>query len=96
MPRFRFRIQTLMIAIAVLAVSITLLMAWLRWIARTDYGTVFVVFYGATIFFVLPVLLFFVVLSSYFGLGKTRRREFSRRSSESEPGPGRSAEAERV
>jgi ABC-type maltose transport system permease subunit len=96
MPRFRFRIQTLMIAIAVLAVSITLLMAWLRWIARTDSGTIFFVFFSATIIFVLPVLLFFMVLSSYFGLGKTRRREFSRRSSESEPGPDRRGEPARV
>jgi uncharacterized membrane protein len=94
MPRFRFRIRTLMITIAALAVSITLLMAWLRWIARTDAGTVFVVVCGATILFVLPLLLLFLVLSSYFGLGKTRRREFSRWSSESEPGPGRSGKSE--
>jgi uncharacterized membrane protein len=96
MPRVRFRIRTIMIAIAVLAVSITLLMAWLRWIARTDSGTIFAVFFGATIFFVLPVLLCFMILSFYFGLGKTRRREFSTRSSESEPGPDRRGEAERV
>ena len=87
MRRFRFRIKTLMFVIAALAVSITLVMAWLSWIARTQTDIALAVFFSATIVIVLPVLLLFFVLSSYFGLGKKRRRELSRWSSESEPGP---------
>jgi hypothetical protein len=66
-----------MIAIAAVAVSIALFVAWLRWIAHTRTEVVVVVFVAVTVVVLLPLLLQFLILSSYFGLGKARRREFS-------------------
>jgi hypothetical protein len=76
MPPIQIRLRTLMIVIAALAVSITLLMAWLRWIARTPHEFVLIVFFAVTVVIILPLLLQVIVLSWYFGLGKTRRDEF--------------------
>ncbi len=76
MPPIQIRLRTLMIVIAALAVSITLLMAWLRWIARTPHEFVIIVFFAVTVVVILPLLLQVMVLSWYFGLGKTRRGEF--------------------
>ena len=66
MPRFQFRIRTLLIVIAALAVLMSLLPLVLRWMARMDERfVVFFVLFIAPIF-VSPLLLLFILLSSYF------------------------------
>jgi phosphatidylserine synthase len=62
MPRVRFRIRTLMIATA----AIALLMLAHLWMARTDELTVLVIVSWVTIVVLIPVLLALCVLSFYF------------------------------
>ncbi len=74
----RFRLRTMMIAIALLAVLMGLLMLQFRLIARTDTTFLFAVEFAAIIVLVVPSLLQFYILAAYFWRGPTRHGEFSR------------------
>jgi amino acid transporter len=73
----RFRIRTMMIVIALLAVLTGLLMLQFRLTARMNSSSLFAVELAAIIVFVVPLLLQFYVLAAYFWRGPTRRGEFS-------------------
>ena len=75
MPRIRFRLRTIMIAIAALAVPMGLAVALLRLVARTD--ALFVLALATTVVLVVNVLLALFVSAVYLWRGLTRRRAFS-------------------
>ena len=93
----RFRLRTIMIVIASLAVLMGLLMAQFRLIARTDAASVFAVELAAIIVLVVPLLLQFYILAAYFWRGPTRRSGFSKTDDpHRRPDPDRSGEPKRV
>jgi hypothetical protein len=66
MRRIRFRIRTLAIVVALLALLMGLLTLWLRWIARTDASLVGLIVMAVTVVLVIPLLALVCVLSFYF------------------------------
>jgi hypothetical protein len=77
MLHFRFRIRTMMIVVASLALLMGLLMVQFRLLARMDAGALFVVELAAIIVFVVPLLVLFYILAAYFWRGPTRHSQSS-------------------
>jgi amino acid transporter len=77
MPLIRFRIRTMMIVVASLALLMGLLMVQFRLLARMDAGALFVIELAAIIVFVVPLLILFYILAAYFRREPTRRGQFS-------------------
>ncbi len=66
MRQLRFRIRTLLIVVAVLAVLMGLLTLAHRWLARTAVPMAMATIFATTVVVVIPLLLFVCSLSFYF------------------------------
>ena len=77
MLHFRFRIRTMMIVVASLALLMGLLMVQFRLLARMDADALFAVELAAIIVFVGPLLVLFYILAAYFRREPTRRSQSS-------------------
>ena len=72
----RFRIRTLMIAIALLATVMGLLIAQFRLLAQMDAHSIIAIAIFAIIALVVPLLLHFFILANYFWRWPTQRNDF--------------------
>ena len=77
MRPIRFRLRTMMIAIASLAALMGLLMLQFRLMARMRAESLFAIEFAAIIVVIIPLLLQFYILAAYFWRGPTRRSELS-------------------
>ena len=66
MRSIRFRLRTMMIAIASLAVLLGLLKLQFRLMARMDADALFAIELAAIIVVIIPLLLQFYILAAYF------------------------------
>jgi hypothetical protein len=73
----RFRLRTIMIAIALLAMLMGLFVAQFRLVAQRGAEFVIVIETAAIIVLIVPLLLAFFILATYFLRWPTRRGEFS-------------------
>jgi hypothetical protein len=71
----RFRIRTIMIVIAAVAVLMGLLTAMRRWSALRGIPVRAIVVIAAIVFFLIALFVEFSVFAAYFSRGRTRPRQ---------------------
>jgi small-conductance mechanosensitive channel len=97
MRQLRFRIRTLLIVVAVLAVLMGLLTLAHRWLARTDEATGMLTIFAMTVVAVIPLLVLVCSLSFYFRRARSRGEFLDRKpTSDMENKTRASGEFERV